>query len=59
MIDLDAPDPFALSAWTANRLPTDSERMIWLMCALLDLVYGWPALEMLEVSIDHGDRILN
>lgn len=59
MIDLDAPDPFALASWRTNRLPTDPERTMWLMCSILDLVYGWPFLEVLEVSIVYDERILN
>ena len=57
--DLDAPDPFALAAWRANRLPTDPQRMIWLMCSVLDLVYGWPFLEVLEVSVVYERGIVN
>ncbi|MEP6865519.1 MAG: hypothetical protein ABJE66_33170 [Deltaproteobacteria bacterium] len=59
MIDLGAPDPFSLASWRANRMPTNPTRMVWLMCSILDLVYGWPFLEVLEVSIEYDERIVN
>ena len=59
MIDLDAPDPFALAAWRANRIPTNPAPMIWLMCAILDRVYGWPFLEVLEEYVPWGPRVFN
>ncbi len=48
MIDLDAPDPFALAAWRANRMPNDPAKLVWLMCSFLHVVYGWPVLEIGE-----------
>jgi len=59
MINLDAPDPFALASWSANRLPTDPARMTWLMCAILNLLYGSFALETVEVSSKQHARVLN
>lgn len=59
MIDPYAPDPFSLVSWRANRLPNDPARMIWLMCAVLDLVYGWPFLEVLEAYVACEPRVLN
>ena len=59
MVDLFAPDPFALSSWRTNRLPADPARIIWLMCAVLDLVYGCPFLEALEDSLPRERRIVN
>jgi len=59
MIDLDAPDPFALASWRENRMPTNPARIVWLMCSILDLVYGWSFLEVLEVSIVYDERNVN
>lgn len=59
MIDLTAPDPFDLASWRANRLPADPARIIWLMCAVLDLVYGWPCLGALDDCVPQAPRMRN
>lgn len=59
MVDLFAPDPFALISWRTNLLPADPARTIWLMCAMLDVVYGWPFLEVLEDYPLWGPRLMN
>jgi len=59
MVDLYSPDPFALVSWRMNLLPLDPARRIWLMCAVLDLVYGWACLEALEDCHPWGPRLVN
>jgi len=54
MIDLEAPDPFSLASWTANRLPTDDQTRWWTMCSVLSLIYGKPFLEVVVHLTDEA-----
>jgi len=55
MIDPNASDPFALASWRTNLLPTqDRAKLLWLMCSVLNVVYGWPFLEVLEAYKSKG-----
>lgn len=49
MIDISRPDPFELASWRANLLPSrEPVKLAWLLCSVLNLVYGWPFLEILD-----------